>query len=93
MAENLNGGMFARVAISAAERTPLMVPASAVEWIGQLEFAMVMTADGRVERRLVTTGETDQEGRVEVLSGPKEGELINLGSDQNADPERIVPPL
>lgn len=73
----LIAGVFARVAIPAGERTRLLVPASAVERIGQLEFATVQAPDGRIERRLVTTGEADQEGRVEVLSGLRQGERVH----------------
>lgn len=73
-------GMFARVAIPAGVRTRLVVPAAAIERVGQLEFATVATADGRVERRLVTTGETDHDGRVEVLSGLREGERVSTAT-------------
>lgn len=68
--------MFARVAVPAGERTRLVMPATAVERIGQLEFATVIAPDGRFERRLVTTGETDRGGRVEVLSGLREGDRV-----------------
>lgn len=72
----LFAGMFARVAVPAGERTRLVMPASAVERIGQLEFATVIAPDGRLERRLVTTAEIDRDGRVEVLSGLREGDRV-----------------
>lgn len=74
----LIAGLFARVAIPAGDRARLVVPASAVERIGQLEFVAVTAPDSRRGRRLVTTGETDQEGRVEVLSGLRQGERVLL---------------
>lgn len=75
----LFAGLFARVAIPAGERTRLILPSSAVDRIGQLEFVTVITTAGRLERRLVTTGEIDQQGRVEVLSGLREGDRIHAG--------------
>lgn len=72
----LFAGMFARVAIPAGERRRLLVPASAVERVGQLEFVTVVGSDGAIERRLVTTGEPADEGRIEVLSGLEPGEQV-----------------
>lgn len=72
----LVAGMFARVAVPAGERTRLLVPEAAIERIGQLEYTMVMGRDGRLERRLVTTGEYRTDGRIEVLSGLAEGERV-----------------
>ena len=62
-------GMFGRVEVPAGERERLRIPAAAIERIGQLEFVTAQREDGRSERRLVTTGAQDPEGRVEVLSG------------------------
>lgn len=75
---SLFAGMYARVAIPAGERSRLLVPEAAVQRIGQLEFATVVDAAGQVERRLVTTGETADGGRVEVLSGLRAGERVQL---------------
>ena len=50
----------------------------AIETIGQLEFVEVVDADGRLLRRLITTGGTAEAGRVEVLSGLAEGERVAL---------------
>ncbi len=72
----LFAGMYARVAVPAGTRNRLLLPESAIQRIGQLEYAFVVTPDGRVQRRLVTTGEGDAEGRVEVLSGLTEGERV-----------------
>lgn len=76
----LFAGMFARVAIPAGERQRLLVPAAAVERVGQLEFVDVLGGDGRAERRLVTTGAAASADRVEVLSGLREGERVAAGA-------------
>jgi len=72
----LYSGMFARAAIPAGERARLLVPAAAVERIGQLEFVTLADAARGVERRVVTTGKYRENGRVEVLSGLAEGERV-----------------
>ena len=73
-------GMFGRVEVPAGERERLRIPAAAVERIGQLEFVTAQREDGSPERRLVTTGEQDPEGRVEVLSGLAAGERVRVGA-------------
>lgn len=70
-------GLFARVAVPAGERQRLLVPAAAVERVGQLAFARVLGPDGALEQRLVTTGAAE-EGQVEVLSGLRAGERVRL---------------
>jgi RND family efflux transporter MFP subunit len=72
----LYAGLFGRVAIPAGERRVVRVPERAVRRVGQLEFAQVVGPGERVERRLVTTGASDAEGRVEVLSGLADGERV-----------------
>jgi membrane fusion protein (multidrug efflux system) len=71
-------GMFGRLSVPAGERERLRIPAAAVEVVGQLEFVNAVGADGRNERRLVTTGARDESGRVEVLSGLSAGEAVRL---------------
>jgi RND family efflux transporter MFP subunit len=72
----LLAGMYARAAIQAGERARLRIPRAAVEQVGQLEFVTVLDAEGRGQRRLVTTGATEGAGGVEVLSGLREGERV-----------------
>ena len=74
--ERLFAGMFARVAVPAGERRRLLVPAAAVERIGQLEFVDVVGEGGARERRVVTTGEPAAGERVEILSGLRAGESL-----------------
>ena len=51
------------------------MPATAIARIGQLEYAMVVV-HGRATRRMVTTGRTTDDGRIEILSGLAEGERV-----------------
>ena len=71
-------GMFAKVALPAGEISYLVIPIQAIEQIGQLEFVNVITEKGKIERRLITTGEQINEGYIEVLSGLGKHEEILL---------------
>lgn len=72
----LYAGLFARVAVPTGTRARLLVPEAAVEHIGQLDFVIVVDDAKRLERRLVTLGEYQENGRTEVLSGLAEGERV-----------------
>jgi RND family efflux transporter MFP subunit len=74
--ERLSAGMYARVAVPAAERRRLLAPVAAVERIGQLEFVDVVGEGDVLERRLVTTGEPAEGDRIEILSGLRAGERV-----------------
>ncbi|MBW2422528.1 MAG: efflux RND transporter periplasmic adaptor subunit [Deltaproteobacteria bacterium] len=74
----LFAGMFGRVEIPAGERDRLTVQEEAVERVGQLEYVQVVVGEGRIARRLVTTGPATPKGRVEVLSGLAAGEQVLL---------------
>ncbi|MBK7951493.1 MAG: efflux RND transporter periplasmic adaptor subunit [Deltaproteobacteria bacterium] len=76
----LYAGLFARVAIPAGERTRILVPETAVMREGQLEQVFMADASGAAELRAITTGERLADGRVEVLSGLREGERIRIVS-------------
>lgn len=69
-------GMFGRVQIPAGERQRTLIPSSAVEHVGQLSFVQVVQPDRRITRRLVTLGPKIEDGRVEVLSGVRTGEVV-----------------
>lgn len=71
----LFAGMFARIAVPAGERERLLVPPQAVTRIGQLEFVTV-AEEGVMVRRMVTTGESTVDDRLEILSGVKEGDRV-----------------
>jgi membrane fusion protein (multidrug efflux system) len=74
----LFSGMFGRIAVPAGNARRLVVPARAVERIGQLEYATVVGQHGGLARRLVTTGPRLAEGRIEVLSGLAASERVVL---------------
>jgi RND family efflux transporter MFP subunit len=74
----LFSGMFGRMAVPAGEERRLVMPAAAVERIGQLEYVTVLEEDGTPARRLVTTGPTTGDGQIEVLSGLSVGETVLL---------------
>ena len=71
-------GMFAKVSLPVGERKFLTIPEQAVERIGQLEFVNVVTNLGMIERRLVTTGNSIGSNYIEILSGLKEHEEVQL---------------
>jgi RND family efflux transporter MFP subunit len=71
-------GTFGRVEIPAGARQRTLIPSSAVERVGQLTFVRVLQPDRRSARRLVTLGPATQDGRVEVLSGVRKGEVLLL---------------
>lgn len=69
-------GMFAKVALPAGEKTYLVIPIQSVERIGQLEFVDIITDQGKIERRLITTGGIIEKDSIEVLSGLAEDEKV-----------------
>lgn len=74
--QRLMGGMFARIAVPSEKKPRLYIPIQAVEKIGQLDFVSIVNQAGKIERRLVTTGEKDAAGRIEVLSGLMKDEKV-----------------
>lgn len=54
----------------------LVVPPSAVHHRGGLELVVVRADDGSARTRAVTTGATQADGRIEVLSGVAAGEVV-----------------
>ena len=77
-------GMFGRVLLAAGERKRVLVPEAAVERVGQLIFVHVLGADRRIERRLITLGPPAGDGRIEVLSGLRPGDVVLLPSKSEA---------
>jgi membrane fusion protein (multidrug efflux system) len=80
----LFAGLFARVAIPAGERTRVLVPEAAVVREGQLEQVWMAGESGAAELRAITTGERLPGGRIEVLSGLREGERVRLAGRGSA---------
>jgi RND family efflux transporter MFP subunit len=70
-------GMFGRVVLPVGRTERLLIPAAAVQRVGQLELVEVAGPDGRLERRFVRLGREAGE-RVEVLSGLNDGERVAL---------------
>lgn len=71
----LKPGMFANVALQAAARTGLTVPANAVLDSGTRQVVFVAQGEGRFVPRTVTIG-ARIEDRIEILDGLTEGEQV-----------------
>ena len=74
-------GMFGRLLIVEGTREQLLIPASAVRRVGQLELVQVLaaspgTGDTAATQRFVRAGETVGD-KVEVLAGLAPGETVN----------------
>lgn len=67
-------GTFGRIWVEAAPADAILIPAEAVQRVGQQEFVQV-AAGGRAVRRIVKTGSA-ADGRVEVLSGLLPGDVV-----------------
>lgn len=68
-------GMFGRLIISEGQREQLLVPASAVRSIGQLQMVQVVSDEKVAHRRFVRTGEIFGD-RIEILAGLETGEQV-----------------
>lgn len=73
----LVNGLFGRLAIPWGSYETLVVPRSAVRYVGQLTLVEVRAVDGHTRRRLVTLGREHGDW-VEVLSGLQENEEVVL---------------
>ena len=86
--DDLYEGMFGRLRIPLGERRHLCLSDDAVIRVGQLEFVDVVLPDGRLDRRLIKSGQLGMPGRHEVLSGVQAGERVLLHhniSDESGD--------
>jgi len=72
-------GMFGRMLIPDGQRQALLIPASAVRRVGQLQMVQVVHDDGTASQRMVRTGQTTSDGQLEVLSGLHAGEKVDAG--------------
>jgi RND family efflux transporter MFP subunit len=73
-------GLFGRAAISGDSTDRLVVPLSAVHRRGGLELVVVRSDDGTARTRAVTTGGTLDDGRIEVLSGLRDGDVVAINA-------------
>lgn len=71
----LRAGMYADAEILITERSGLAVPVTAITTGAAGTSVMTVDAEGRVARKLVTTGIRDA-GLVEVLEGLSEGDMV-----------------
>jgi RND family efflux transporter MFP subunit len=85
--EGVYSGMFGRLLIRLDEEQVLVIPRQAVRSVGQLDLVIV-AIDGAVSRRAVRLGRKFGDG-VEVLSGLREGEAVQLPVDTEATREAI----
>ncbi|TAN37581.1 MAG: efflux RND transporter periplasmic adaptor subunit [Verrucomicrobia bacterium] len=72
-------GTFGRLCIEETPHAAMLLPMKAILPLGQLEMVQVVE-NGHVLRRLVKTGPT-HDGRVEILSGLKDGEVVLVTKD------------
>ena len=68
-------GMYARLLVPVGKGTQLLIPADRVVHVGQLDLVWVYE-DGQRYRRFVRIGQVTQDGRVEILAGLAEGDLV-----------------
>ncbi len=73
--QGLLPGMYAQLHIPAGLQPLLLIPQDRVAQIGQLDIVWVANQE-LVERRLIRTGKTYEDGMIEVVSGLEEGESV-----------------
>ena len=69
-------GLSGRAAIAGDAGDRLFAPSTAVHRRGGLELVVVRADDGTARTRAVTTGVDLDDGRIEILSGLDEGDLV-----------------
>lgn len=72
-------GAAGRAYLPAARRSAVLVPREALVESGGLTLVVVRDDEGRAQSRVVTLGESQADGRVEILSGLSGGESVALG--------------
>jgi multidrug efflux system membrane fusion protein len=86
---NCRSGEYAHASFPIGEAKRLAVLSSAVVEHGQLQGVFVVSAEGKVEYRLVKTGKTFG-NRVEILSGLAQGEKVAVSAtDRLRDGARV----
>lgn len=83
--EGLKTGLYASVLIPSGKREALLIPPSAIVKKGQLEGVYTVNGEGVATYRLIRTG-SEYDGRIEVLSGLRDGDVIIVeGAERAAD--------
>ncbi len=86
----LRPGMFARVGLVLEERPEaLVVPETAVMQQGRESVVLARNEEGRAERRVVRTG-MRMDGRVEILEGLSEGDVVVVEGQMKARPGMLL---
>jgi RND family efflux transporter MFP subunit len=83
----LKPGQFVSVAIPAGEASPVVVPASAVSRVGQIERIFVVE-NGRAVLRIIRTGAISVD-TAEITAGLDAGEVVALGGVTLRDGQRV----
>lgn len=73
--EDLRAGMFGRLIQDCGKKTVLLLPAAAVQRIGQIESVRVKGEKGTIRQQHIKTGKRYGED-LEVLSGLDEGDVV-----------------
>ncbi len=84
---NLRSGLFVRARFDTGTRQVLAADAAAVKADGQLQSVLVAD-NGVAHERMVRTGDK-QQGKVEILSGLQEGDLIIAPASGAKDGDRV----
>jgi len=79
-ADGIRSGISGRASLPGDPVERLIVPSGAVHRRGGLELVVVRAGDGTARTRAVTTGRVLDGGRIEILSGLNEGEMVALGT-------------
>lgn len=88
----LSPGMFAETEIVLQHRdSAINVPSQAVVTNGEQPYVLVVTPEGKIERRNVTTG-MEGNNRLEILSGLNSGEFVVVSGQDNYQPGEHVRP-
>jgi RND family efflux transporter MFP subunit len=80
----LKSGLYARIRIPVGKKETLLVPEGSVIAKGQLSGVYVVAPNGVLTYRLVKTGRTYPDGRIEILSGLAQNEQIVSEGTQRA---------
>ncbi len=79
--ESFVEGQFGELFVPVRKMRQVSVPRTAVRWIGQLQFVLVVNDQDRTERRYVIVGRDLPSDRVVILSGLKEGERVVVAEE------------